>query len=325
MCLIAVGTTNVEEVKAANSSWNSWLGEVMYTCPKGYVEAPGTFMEQSDPVTNDKDLKSFTIQCGDNAVWTPRPPHGGTSMPRCIPINCTEIPFPVENNDLGKYNWTGVQGIDPRPYATGIRYWYPRNGWGFPSNGEWEVYIYCEMDGYWSNLDTIEQCEKLSCPRSPPTQPSGPGSEMVYSTEMIHYRCRNGYMFETGQFPYLPVECLNRNWVPSKLPECVPRKCGTQRPVHFKGELNIDMTMMHCVSNLYYAGMDVSWQRLRNTETGYLGGPARSLGDQIHYSCPHHRMTHEGLTVQTVSCIWHRQTDTMLWWPQQLLPCNSKY
>ena len=162
MCLIAVGTTNVEEVKAANSSWNSWLGEVMYTCPKGYVEAPGTFMEQSDPVTNDKDLKSFTIQCGDNAVWTPRPPHGGTSMPRCIPINCTEIPFPVENNDLGKYNWTGVQGIDPRPYATGIRYWYPRNGWGFPSNGEWEVYIYCEMDGYWSNLDTIEQCEKLS-------------------------------------------------------------------------------------------------------------------------------------------------------------------
>ena len=165
MCLIAVGTTNVEEVKAANSSWNSWLGEVMYTCPKGYVEAPGTFMEQSDPVTNDKDLKSFTIQCGDNAVWTPRPPHGGTSMPRCIPINCTEIPFPVENNDLGKYNWTGVQGIDPRPYATVIRYWYPRNGWGFPSNGEWEAYIYCEMDGYWSNLDTIEQCEKLSCPR----------------------------------------------------------------------------------------------------------------------------------------------------------------
>ena len=199
-----------------------------------------------------------------------------------------------------------VQGIDPRPYATGIRYWYPRNGWGFPSSGEWEVYIYCEMDGYWSNLDTIEQCEKLSCPRSPPTQPSGPGSEMVYSTEMIHYRCQNGYMFETGQFPYLAVECLNRNWVPSKLPECVPRKCGTQRPVHFKGELNIDM--MHCVPNLYYAGMDVSWQRLRNTETGYLGGPARSLGDHIQYSCPHHRMTHEGLTVQTVTCIWHRQT-----------------
>ena len=41
MCLIAVGTTNVEEVKAANSSWNSWLGEVIYTCPKGYVEALG--------------------------------------------------------------------------------------------------------------------------------------------------------------------------------------------------------------------------------------------------------------------------------------------
>ena len=46
-----------------------------------------------------------------------------------------------------------MQGIDPRPYATSIRYWCPRNGWGFPSNGEW------------SNLDTIEQCEKLSYPR----------------------------------------------------------------------------------------------------------------------------------------------------------------
>ena len=44
-----------------------------------------------------------------------------------------------------------MQGIDPRPYATGIRYWYPRN-----------VHL---LDGYWSNLDTIEQCEKLSCPR----------------------------------------------------------------------------------------------------------------------------------------------------------------
>ena len=27
---------------------------------------------------------------------------------------------------------------------------------------------------------------------------------------------------------------------------------------------------------------------------------------------------------QTVTCIWHRQSDTMIWWPQQLKDCNSK-
>ena len=29
-------------------------------------------------------------------------------------------------------------------------------------------------------------------------------------------------------------------------------------------------------------------------------------------------------TDQEVSCIWHRQTDTMIWWPQELKDCNSK-
>ena len=77
----------------------------------------------------------------------------------CSAVLCSdnaEIPFPVENNDLGKYNWTGVQGIDPRPYATGIRYWYPRNGWGFPSNGEWEVYIYwMDTGATWTPLNNV--------------------------------------------------------------------------------------------------------------------------------------------------------------------------
>ena len=27
---------------------------------------------------------------------------------------------------------------------------------------------------------------------------------------------------------------------------------------------------------------------------------------------------------QEVECIWHRQTDTMIWWPQELKDCNSK-
>ena len=27
---------------------------------------------------------------------------------------------------------------------------------------------------------------------------------------------------------------------------------------------------------------------------------------------------------QTVTCIWHRQSDTMMWWPQNLKECNSE-
>ena len=39
-------------------------------------------------------------------------------------INCTSEPFLVRNNDMGMFNWTGVDGVDPRPYATAIRYLY---------------------------------------------------------------------------------------------------------------------------------------------------------------------------------------------------------
>ena len=27
---------------------------------------------------------------------------------------------------------------------------------------------------------------------------------------------------------------------------------------------------------------------------------------------------------QAVTCIWHRQTDSMMWWPQYLKDCNRK-
>ena len=40
-----------------------------------------------------------------------------------------------------------------------------------------------------------------------------------------------------------------------------------------------------------------------------LGGPWEAL---------------EGRQVQEVACVWHRQTDAMLWWPPQIQPCNSE-
>ena len=71
--------------------------------------------------------------------------------------------------------------------------------------------------------------------------------------------------------------------------------------------------------------MDVSWVKPRNWQTNRLGPRVRDAGDQIQYRCPSMTVTYEGDRDQYVTCIWHRQTDTMLWWPQQLLPCNSEY
>ena len=234
----ANGTTNVEEVKAENAThWNSWQGTVTYTCPPGYVlEAPGRHDEQDDPIPDDEEVRSFSVQCGDNAVWTPVTTFGSGKMPRCIPINCTEIPFPVRNNDLGSYNWTGIDGQDPKPYATKIRYFCPKHGWGFPSTGERMMFIQCEMDGYWSNQFIIEECMKLPCPDQPPDKPDGPGAARIYNPQITQYKCQNGFMFEDGSFPFLGVECLNRKWRPQNLPKCIPRKCSElEAPIGFKG------------------------------------------------------------------------------------------
>ena len=61
-------------------------------------------------------------------------------------------------------------------------------------------------------------------------------------------------------------------------------------------------------------GMDVDWPYKK-----------RELGDKIVYNCPSSKVTwEERLELQEVTCIWHRQTDTMMWWPQDLHQCNSK-
>ena len=71
--------------------------------------------------------------------------------------------------------------------------------------------------------------------------------------------------------------------------------------------------------------MDVSWFKSRDRATNLLSvSRNRSISDRIIYSCPRGLVTYEGRRDQVVTCIWHRQTDTMLWWPQAILPCNSK-
>ena len=153
-----------------------------------------------------------------------------------LAINCTEPPFPVYQNDLGMSNWTGVDGVDPRPYATEIVYYCRREGWGYPSNGDNETTIQCNWDGQWSNDQNIESCvskyhghqdcfiticlSELPCPSQPPDVLPGEGAERNYGMEITTYRCPNGYEWVTGDWPYLEVECLNKKWSRTTLPDC---------------------------------------------------------------------------------------------------------
>ena len=76
----------------------------------------------------------------------------------------------------------------------------------------------------------------------------------------------------------------------------IERKCGLERPTE-------------------WGGMDIDWPYKR-----------RDLGDEIVYHCPNNKLTwEESLDSQSVRCIWHRQSDTMMWWPQNLKQCNSEY
>jgi hypothetical protein len=43
---------------------------------------------------------------------------------------------------------------------------------------------------------------------------------MNFGVEVTTYRCPNGYMWETGHFPYFEVECLNKKWSSKTLPAC---------------------------------------------------------------------------------------------------------
>ena len=79
------GTIDTEERKEEDpDNWNTFQRTLTYTCPIGYlVQKPGGHhTEQQDPIPEDPE--SFDVVCAEDAVWTPRPSHGGTVMPVCI-------------------------------------------------------------------------------------------------------------------------------------------------------------------------------------------------------------------------------------------------
>ena len=282
------GTTNYLELKAADPDyWNMYKRRLTYTCPRGYVlEQPAVHYEQPDPIP--EELDTFEVECAANAVWTPRPLNGLDYMPYCIrngiflnissscieiflAINCTEAPFPSFQNDLLMSNWTGIAGVHPRPFATAIKYYCRREGWGFPSTGLNETQISCLWDGQWSNDVNIETCisknqtdqtdhhpiiSELPCKTPPPPSLPGEGAEMNYGPEVTTYRCPNGLEWSNGQWPYLENECLNKKWqYRTSLPACrsqlshfifyifqlnfPERSCGQDRPEAFMG-MDID-------------------------------------------------------------------------------------
>ena len=81
----AKGTIDIEERKLEDpKNWNVFRRRLTYTCPIGYIiERPnGDYTEQPDPIPEEP--YKFEVECEADAVWTPKPLHGGTIMPRCI-------------------------------------------------------------------------------------------------------------------------------------------------------------------------------------------------------------------------------------------------
>ena len=65
-------------------------------------------------------------------------------------------------------NWTGTDGIDPRPYATRIRYYCRREGWGYPSSGDNDFNITCQWDGQWNQTSQqLPKCIWVACINPP--------------------------------------------------------------------------------------------------------------------------------------------------------------
>ena len=72
-----------------------------------------------------------------------------------------------------------------------------------------------------SPAQIISFSPEMFCPEQPPPAPEGEGSERVFGMEVTKYRCKNGFQWSNGKWPYLEMECLNKKWAPKTLPECV--------------------------------------------------------------------------------------------------------
>ncbi len=70
-------------------------------------------------------------------------------------VNCTDDPVMAPNSEKGLYDWDLI--LRNKSYTISIRYYCPLQGWGFPSNGEAEIFSVCQADKNW-NLTELEEC-----------------------------------------------------------------------------------------------------------------------------------------------------------------------
>ena len=70
---------------------------------------------------------------------------------------------------------------------------------------------------------------ELPCKEAPPPALEGEGAERNYGVEVTTYRCPNGFMWETGHWPYFELECLNKKWSRKQLPSCKSEKIKLAR------------------------------------------------------------------------------------------------
>ena len=125
-----------------------YLDVAQFSCPEGYT------FKVFDDMPNDngtfeliEDVFNINLTCSDYADWLP------LTVPECIPINCTDEPVFVNNDNKGMYDWDGQN----KSFGALIRYYCDLPGWGFPSSGGNEMYNECQADKSWS-LTEIDDC-----------------------------------------------------------------------------------------------------------------------------------------------------------------------
>ena len=107
----------------------------------------------------------------------------------------------------------------------------------------------------WSAEQITSFSPEMFCPEEPPPAPEGEGSEKVFGMEVTKYRCKNGFEWSNGKWPYLEMECLNKKWAPKTLPECVREYqsnliIAPRRPEGYSLKMCLGASIHRCIDTL---------------------------------------------------------------------------
>ncbi|XP_059089355.1 uncharacterized protein LOC131885347 [Tigriopus californicus] len=256
------------------------LTEVTYNCPDGFM------FNTSESDVAIPESATLTFTCSKFANWSP------VFQPHCIPRNCVNDPPLINRTARDWMDWD--LNIRNRSYTHSINYTCPLKNWGYPSSGENRMVATCQENLRW-NLTSVEKCVALPCPSRPPSAPIG--GRRWYGLQQTKYSCPPGYKFADGSYPFFHANCsAAKQWQPPNfLPQCVPRQCSNDPPLHFLGQ-------------------DLDWSFRSKT-----------LGTKVTYTCPFFKVTQQaGLSVQHSQCTYDKDTDELHWYPPSIQDCTRK-